>query len=74
MVNTDANEAKYQYIITNLEKGSLSNLEDTKVFIEYSNIMQDVYEIIEEYNLNRKCNVLIIFNDMIVDIITNKKT
>lgn len=74
MVNTDANEAKYQYIITNREKGSLSNLEDTKVFIEYSNIMQDVYEIIEEYNLNRKCNVLIIFNDMIVDIITNKKT
>ena len=28
--------------------------------MEYSNYMQDVYKNIEEYNLGKKCNVLIL--------------
>ena len=44
-----------------------------KPLIEYSNNIQDVYKNIEEYNTGRKCNALIIFNDMIVDMLSNKK-
>ena len=35
--------------------------------------MQDVYENIEGYNPSRKCNVLMVFDDTIADIISNKK-
>ena len=35
--------------------------------------MQDVYENIEEYNLGRKSKVLIVFDEMIADMISNKK-
>ena len=36
--------------------------------------MQNVYKNIEEYNLGKKGKVLIVFDDMIVDVISNKKT
>ena len=35
--------------------------------------MQDVYKNIEEYNLGKNRKVLIVFDDMIVDMISNKK-
>ena len=35
--------------------------------------MQDVYKNIEEYNLGKKRKVLIVFDDMIADMINNKK-
>ena len=35
--------------------------------------MDDVYENIHDYNLNKKRKILIIFDDMIADIMTNKK-
>ena len=41
--------------------------------MEYSNDMQDVYKNIEDYNPIKKRKVLIIFNDMIADMISNKK-
>ena len=34
--------------------------------------MNDVYENIDNYNPNRKRKMLIVFDDMIVDIMTNK--
>ena len=34
--------------------------------------MQDGYTNIEEYNLEKKCKVLIVFHDMIADMINNK--
>ena len=36
-------------------------------------IMQDVYKNIAKYNLGRKCKVLLVFDDMIADMISNKK-
>ena len=36
--------------------------------------MQDVFKYIEEYNPNRKCKVLIVFDNMIADMMSNKKT
>ena len=41
--------------------------------MEYSNDVQDVYKNIEDYNPNKKCKILIIFDDMIADMINNKK-
>ena len=35
--------------------------------------MQDVYKNIEEYNLGKKHKILIVFDDMIADMINNKK-
>ena len=54
-------------------KDDLENLEDPKVFIEYLNNIQYVYKNNREYKSSRKCNVLIVFDDMIADMINNKK-
>ena len=35
--------------------------------------MDDVYENINDYNLNRKRKIVIVFDDMIADIMTNKE-
>ena len=51
----------------------IKHFSDSKAFIECSNTMDDVYENIDDYNPNRKRKILIIFHDMIVDIMTNKK-
>ena len=66
----DLYEAKYKYLI---KYQFLKHYDDPKVFIEYSNYMQDVYKNIEEYNLGKTRKVLIVFDDMIVDMISNKK-
>ena len=44
-----------------------------KTFIEYSND-KDNYKNAEEYNPNKKREILIVFNDMIADMLSNKKT
>ena len=41
--------------------------------MEYSNDMQDVYKNIEDYNPTNERKVLIIFDDMIADMINNNK-
>ena len=47
--------------------------DDPEAFIEYSNDMQDVYKNIDEYNIDKKSKILIVFDNMIVDMINNKK-
>ena len=51
----------------------LDHFNDPKTFIEYSNDMRDVYKNIEDYNLGRERKILIVFDDMIADMINNKK-
>ena len=41
--------------------------------MEYSNDIQDVYKNIEDYNPNKKRKVFIVFDDLIVYMINNKK-
>ena len=41
--------------------------------MEYSNDMQDAYKNIEDYNPGKKRKILIAFDDMIADMINNKK-
>ena len=69
----DPYEAKYQYLINKREKVGLYHFDDPKAFIEYSNDMQDVYKNIEDYNPRKKRKVLIVLDDMIADMINNKK-
>ena len=52
----------------------LKHFNDSKAFIEYSNDMLDIYKNIEEFNANKNRKILIIFDDMITDILSNKKT
>ena len=47
-------EAKYQLLVKKREGTGLKYLNDSKVFIEYSNDIYDIYEYIEEYNPNKK--------------------
>ena len=69
----DPYEAKYQYLINKREKVGLDHFKDPKAFIEYSNDMQYVYKNIEDYNPNKKRKILLVFDDMIADLINNKK-
>ena len=69
----DSFEAKYQYLINILEKVGLKRFNDPRAFIEYSNDMCDVYKNIDEYNIDKERKTLIVFDDMIADIIKNKK-
>ena len=69
----DLNKPKYEYLIRNCENAGIKHLNDSKAFIEFSNKMDDVYKNIDDYNLNRKRKILIALDDMIADIITNKK-
>ena len=48
-------------------------INDSKAFIEYSKCMDDVNNNIDDYNPSRKSQILIVFDDMIADIMTNKK-
>ena len=50
----------------------VKHVNDLNAFTECSNTMDDVYENIDDYNPNRKRKILIVFDDMIADIMTNK--
>ena len=50
-----------------------AHVNNSKTFIESSNTMDDVYEIIDHYNLGWKRKILIVFDNMIADIMSNKK-
>ena len=69
----DLEEPKYQILIKKRKNTGIKNLNDLNSFIEYSNTMDDVYDNIDDYNPKRKRKVLIVFDDMIADIMTNKK-
>ena len=60
-------------MIKNCENVGIKHLNYSKSFIECLNTMDDIYENINNYNPNRKRKILIVFDDMIADIMTNKK-
>ena len=69
----DPYEAKYQFLINKRESTGLKHFNDPKAFIEYSNEMQDVYKNINEYNVDKERKILIVFDDIIAEMINNKK-
>ena len=66
-------EAKYQYLINKRESVGINHFNDPKAFIEYSNDMRDVYKYINECNIDKERKILIVFDDMIADMINIKK-
>ena len=66
----DLYEAKYQFLIKKQESTDLRHFNISKAFIEYSNDMDGIYRNIEEYNSNK---IFIVFDDMIADMLGNKK-
>ena len=69
----DTDEAKYQWLIEKRENSGLKQFVNSKVFIEYSDDMADIYTTIKEYSPNRKCKIFIVFHDTIADILGNKE-
>ena len=69
----DLNEPKYKILIKKRKDAGIKHLNDPNAFIECSNTMDDVYENINDYNPIRKRKKLIVFDDMITDIMTKKK-
>ena len=69
----DLEEPKYKLLIDKTEKTGIAFNNDANAFIEYSNSMNDILSDIEDYNQKRKGKVLIVFDDMISYIMSDKK-
>ena len=65
-------EPKYEFLIKKHEDGGIKHLNDWNAFIDFPNTIDDVYENTDEFNWSRKRKILIVFVDMIADIMTNK--
>ena len=64
-------EAKYQFLIKKREDVGTKYFNDFKAFIECLNDMGDNYKSIAEYNPNKRCKILIVFDGMIADMLSN---
>ena len=69
----DLSEPKYESLIKKHENTGIKHFNDPNTLIECSNTMDDVYENIGDYSLSRQRKILIVFDDMIADIMSNKK-
>ena len=69
----DLSEPKYEFLIKTRENIAIKHLSDSNAFIDCSNTMDGVYENISDYNPSRKRKILIVFDDMIADIMSNKE-
>ena len=65
-------ESKHQLLISKQQEVNLEHFNDPKTSIKYSNDMKDDYKSIEECNIEKKRKVLIMFDDLIVDMIRDK--
>ena len=63
----DLYEPNYQYLINQRESVGINH------FIDHSNDMHNVYKNIDDYNPDKENKILIVFDDMIADMIHNKK-
>ena len=72
----DLYEGKYQYtkiLIKVREKVGIDHFNDPKAYIKYSNVLHDVYKHIDDCNPDIENKTLIVFDDMIADMIHSKK-
>ena len=67
----DPFESKYQLLINGREKGGIEKLKNPKSFIDYSQTVDDAYENLKDCNPIKKRRVLIVFDNMIWNIIKN---
>ena len=69
----DPYQAKYQSLINKQEITDSKHFNDSKGFIEYSDDIDDIYKNIEEYNPNKNRKISLLFDGMVVDMLSNKK-
>ena len=69
----DLSEPKYEFLIKKLEDAGIKYCNDPNAFTECSSRMDDVYQNIDDYNPSRKRKILTVFDDLIADIMSNKK-
>ena len=69
----DLYEAKYQYLINKREGAGIGHFSDPEAFTACSNDMHDVYKNINDYNPYKENKILVVFDDVIADMINNKK-
>ena len=69
----DFSEPKCEYLIKKREDVGIKHLNNANAFVECSNSMDDVYDNINDYNSSRRRKILIVFDDMITDIMVSKK-
>ena len=69
----DLNESKYQFLIKKREDVRVKHLNDPKSFIEHPAYMDDFYNVINGRNRSIKRKILVVFDDMVAGIMTNKK-
>ena len=69
----DLREPKYKFLIKKGKDIGITNSDDPSAFIEYANSLDYVYSNINDYNPKRKRKILIVFDDMNADIMTNEK-
>ena len=62
-------ESKYRLLI----KGRKKQLKNPKAFIDSSQTIDDVHENLEDYNPTNETKVLIVFDNVITDMESNKK-
>ena len=55
------------------EKVGIKNAKNLKAFINYSQIMGNVYKNLQHYNPTKKSKILIVFDNIIANIETNEK-
>ena len=60
-------------LINKRESTVLKHLTHSKVFIAYSNDMDDIHKNIEEYNPNKNRKLLTVFDDKIVAMLSNRQ-
>ena len=70
----DLSEPKFEFLIKKGEDAETKHFSDPNAFIDCSNIVDDVYENIDDCNPNRQRKVLIVFDNMTANIMSNKKT
>ena len=63
----DPNEAKYKYLIEKPENIKLKYCKDPKALFEYSVICRVSIKILMTTTQEKKCKVLIVFDDMIAN-------
>ena len=69
----DLSEPNYQFLVEKCENAEIKNLNDPSAFIKYSITMDDFYKNFDDYSTKRNRTILIVFDDMIADILTKKR-
>ena len=69
----DLSEPRHEFLIKKSADPGKQHLNDSNAFIDFSNTVDEVFENVDNYNPCRKKKILVLLDEMIADIMTNKK-